>query len=168
MTFLRPAVLAALFVFAPLAGPAAAQGQLLAERNGIRIEAGVARATGAMARTGVAYMQISNQTDQDDRLIEARSDAAERVELHTHLHEGGVAKMRSVEDGVPVPANEAVLLEQGGLHVMFMGLTVPWEDGATVPVTLVFETAGEIDVALPVDLPAAGGGDHGAMHGHGG
>ena len=44
------------------------------------------------------------------------------------------------------------MLERGGLHVMFMGLNGPFEEGAAVDVTLVFENAGEIDVAIPVDL----------------
>ena len=65
---------------------------------------------------------------------------------------GTVARMMQVENGIPLPAGETVMLERGGLHVMFMGLNGPFEEGAAVDVTLVFENAGEIDVAIPVDL----------------
>jgi hypothetical protein len=34
---------------------------------------------------------------------------------------------------------------------MFMGLTGPMEQGATVNVTLVFEKSGRIELAIPVD-----------------
>jgi hypothetical protein len=50
---------------------------------------------------------------------------------------------------------------------MFMGLTDPLENGELVPVTLIFERAGEIEVEVPVDLarlteeaPAAHGEGH--------
>ena len=39
------------------------------------------RSASARAVTGAAFMAIENPTDQDDRLIAAHSDAAERVEL---------------------------------------------------------------------------------------
>jgi periplasmic copper chaperone A len=57
--------------------------------------------------------------------------------------------MVQVEDGIPVPAGETVVLAQGGLHVMFMGLTEAWSEGDGVPVTLVFERAGSVEVTLP-------------------
>ena len=43
-------------------------------------------------------------------------------------------------------------LKRGGDHVMFMGLSQPFEPGVTVPVVLEFEKAGEIRVEIPVDL----------------
>ena len=125
---------------------------VLAHSGGILIEDGYARAAGANAMSGAAFMAITNETDADDRLIDARSGAAQRVELHTHVLSDGVARMMRVEDGIPLPAGGTVMLERGGLHVMFMGLTGPFEEGADVDVTLVFENAGEIDVAIPVDL----------------
>lgn len=105
------------------------------------------------ATTGAAFMTLMNKTDQDDRLISASSEIAERVELHTHIEdENGVMQMREVEDGFLVPAGGAHLLQRGGDHVMFMGLKQPLADGETVSVTLTFEQAGEVVVEVPVDL----------------
>jgi periplasmic copper chaperone A len=171
MTCLRPAALAALLILSPLATPLLAEEAhaVLAEANGIRIEDGYAFAAGAMARSGAGYMRITNTGAEDDRLVAARSDAAQRVELHTHVVQDGVARMVELGEGIPVPAGETVLLERGGLHVMFMGLTGSWSVDVPVEAVLVFEKAGEIPVALPVaavPMPPAGGhGGHGAAHG---
>ncbi len=170
MTTIRFAALAAsLGLCAALAPrPAFAGSDVLAAQNGIEIADAYARSAGAMARAGAAFMAVTNTTDTDDRMIDARSDISARVELHTHIVTDGVARMTRLEDGIPIPAGETVMLERGGLHVMFMGLDGGMEQGETVDVTLVFENAGEIAVAIPVDLERGniqGGGMQG--HGHG-
>jgi len=123
---------------------------------------------GAMARSGAAFMQITNTGDADDRLVAAASDVAERVELHTHIMDGDVMRMVEVEEGFAVTAGETIALERGGMHVMFLGLTRVLEQGDEIEVTLTFEEAGEMTVTIPVDnerMPAETG--HGMQHGHG-
>jgi copper(I)-binding protein len=125
-----------------------------------------------MAQAGAAFLVISNPGPEDDRLIAARSDVAARVELHTHLIDAnGVARMVEVEDGFAIPAGETHTLQRGGDHIMFIGLKAPFEQGQMIPVTLVFERAGEIAVEIPVDLDRqampAQGMDQGMMNGHG-
>lgn len=137
----------------------------------IMIEDAYARAAGANAMAGAAFMQIMNMGDEADRLIDARSDVARRVELHTHIeNDQGVMQMTHVKEGFALPAGETHLLKRGGDHVMFMGLTETFAHGESVTVTLVFEKAGEMVVEIPVDLerkPMAGMAteamDHGAM-----
>lgn len=128
-----------------------------------------ARAASPVAQSGAAFMEIMNIGDTDDRLIAAASDVAERVELHTHIMDGDVMRMVHVEDGFAVPAGESIVLERGGMHVMFLGLTRSLEQGDEVEVTLSFEDAGEMRVMIPVDnerMPSAMGHGHGG-HGHG-
>ncbi|MEM9973677.1 MAG: copper chaperone PCu(A)C [Pseudomonadota bacterium] len=150
---------------AAIALPAAA----LAE---ITVEDPYARASTAASKSGAAFMQITNSADTPDRLIAARSDVSERVEIHTHLEDAnGVMRMVEVEDGIQIPANGTAMLMRGGDHVMFMGLTEPFEQDKIVDVTLVFEQAGEITVEIPVDLnrkpmEGAHGGHGGHNHGH--
>lgn len=132
----------------------------------ITIEDPYARASTPTAKSGAAFMTIVNASATDDRLIAATSDAAVRVELHTHLEDAnGVMRMIEVKDGIAVPAQGKAMLMRGGDHVMFMGLTGPFNDGETVEVTLTFEQAGDITVDIPVDLNrkpmAHGGHDHG-------
>ena len=119
----------------------------------IVIEDAYARSSGPMGRSGAAFMVIRNTGDSDDRLVAAASDIAQRVELHTHMDMGeGVMRMMHVPEGFVIPAGGEHVLMRGADHVMFMGLTEAMEHGATIPVTLVFEKAGEVEVEIPVDL----------------
>lgn len=112
-----------------------------------------ARSAGAMAKAGAAFMMLENTGDTSDRLIDATSDAAAKVELHTHIDQGnGVMKMTHVPEGFEIPAGSKIALQRGGKHVMFMGLKSQWSQGDVLDVTLVFEQAGPITVQIPVDL----------------
>ena len=132
----------------------------------ITVDDAYARSSGKSAKAGAAFMMIHNTGESDDRLIGVKSDAAARVELHTHkIDDAGVAKMVHVEEGFVIPAGETHMLKRGGDHVMFMGLTAPFEQDGTVPVTLIFENAGEVEIELPVDLERKDEGGHGS-HSH--
>lgn len=121
--------------------------------DGIMVSDPYARTSTMMSKSGAAFMVLMNHTHTDDTLIAARSDVAERVELHTHIaDENGVMKMREVEGGIPVAAHGETALERGGLHVMFLGLNRSLEQGDMIDVVLVFEHAGEVAVQIPVDL----------------
>ncbi|WP_280954840.1 copper chaperone PCu(A)C [Paludibacterium denitrificans] len=50
--------------------------------------------------TGAAYMTLTNQGKSDDRLLAASSPRAQSAELHTHLNDHGVMRMRPVADGI--------------------------------------------------------------------
>lgn len=117
--------------------------------DGIEVSDAYARSSNAMA--GAAFMDVTNTTDMDDRLLAVASDVAARVELHTHLEQDGVMRMIHVEEGFEVPAGEAIHLMRGGKHVMFMGLNTTFNQGDMVTVTLIFEHAGEVVVEIPVD-----------------
>ncbi len=132
--------------------------------DGIAVKDAYART--ANQKTGAAFMVIESSASTDDVLVEARSDMARKVELHTHIMEDGVARMREVEGGIPIPANAETRLQRGGLHVMFMGLEKPFVQGESFPLTLVFQNAGEIVVDTVVDNERKPG--HGMMHGHSG
>lgn len=157
------AAAAALILGAMIALPAFADPAL-------SVEDPYARSASDMAKSGAAFMVIRNTGTTDDRLIAARSDVAERVELHTHAENAsGLMMMMEVEDGFAVPAGDAARLGRGGDHVMLMGLTRPLRQGDVFPLTLVFETSGEITLDVTVDreqMPAHGNA-HGAMGGHG-
>jgi periplasmic copper chaperone A len=108
--------------------------------------------TGVTAQTGAAFMTIHNHGASDDALIDVRSPAARLVELHAHtMNDAGVMSMSHVTDPVNIPAGGELLLNRGGYHIMFMGLSAPFADGAIIPVTLVFEQAGEVQIEVPVD-----------------
>lgn len=120
--------------------------------DGIMVVDPYARAASPAAKSGAAFMMIRNDTGQDDTLISASTDAAARVELHTHIEvSDGVMQMTEIEGGIPLPAGGTHHMVRGGDHVMLMGLTGPLEQDATIEVTLTFEKAGDVGVTIPVD-----------------
>lgn len=122
-----------------------------AHASDIQIEHQYARAASPIAKSGAAFMHIMNNGTENDRLIAVRTDAAKMPELHTHLMEDGVAKMRQVEGGFEIFVDEPTILKRGGLHIMLMGLTRPFIQGETITLILVFERAGEITIEVPID-----------------
>jgi periplasmic copper chaperone A len=115
----------------------------------IQVEKPWARATAPGAKVAGGYMVIRNPGGAADRLVGATSAAAARVELHVHIHEGGVIKMREVR-GYDVPAKGSFELKPGGAHLMFMDIKHPFKEGDKVPVRLRFEKAGEVSAEFHV------------------
>ena len=116
------------------------------------------RAAGANGN-GAGFMSLRNAGAQPDRLLSAASPIARVAELHTHIREGEVMRMRPVND-IPLPAGQTVELRPGGLHIMLIGLNAPLVQGARVPLTLRFERAGEVQVELAVESAGARGAGH--------
>ncbi len=163
MTF-RPFLAACVLALGMLAVP------VLAEEHpdGLHIHGAYARVQGGIGGSGAMFFMVHNNTATDDRLVAAKTDAAERAELHTHTEDAnGVMSMGEIEGGIPLAAGEFIELARGGDHVMLMGLKRALIDGDTIALTLTFEVAGDITLQVPVDnarKPGEGVHDHGAMH----
>lgn len=108
-----------------------------------------ARAT--VTQTGGAYLTIDN-AGAADRLVKVETPIA-TAELHNHIMDGGVMKMRAV-DAIPLPAGRTSLAP-GGYHIMLIGLKAPLKEGASFPLKLTFEKAGTVEVTVRVDKPGA-------------
>lgn len=131
----------------------------------IRVDHPWARPSISERTPGAAYFTLTNTGAEADRLIAARPVGfAERAELHTHIHDNGVMRMREVEGGVEIPAGETVEFRPGGLHVMLFGLAAPLTEGELHPLVLVFQRAGEVEVGVFVENRAPGGSDSGHHH----
>lgn len=133
----------------------------------ITIDKPWSRATVAGIPNGVAYFSLSNAGTENDRLRSASSPVSERAELHTHIRDGEIMRMRQIEV-IEVPAGGSTALEPGGAHVMLMGLKQPLEQGSTFPLTLVFDKAGSVTIDVHVDLMGGTGkaDDHDEHHHH--
>ncbi|MDP1960579.1 MAG: copper chaperone PCu(A)C [Reyranella sp.] len=118
------------------------------------------RATPATAQSGGGFLTITNKGTMPDRLVAARSGASDRVEIHEMKMDGNVMRMRELEKGLEIPAGATVMLKPGGFHIMFMGLKAPFAKDAKVQVTLVFEKAGSLDIALDVEALGASAPKH--------
>ena len=115
----------------------------------LAIEKPWARATAPGAKVAGGYMVIRNAGAAPDRMVSASSPAAAKVELHVHVNDDGVMKMRQVP-GYDVPAKGSFELKPGGAHLMFMDIKRPFKEGEKVPVKLKFEKAGELHAEFRV------------------
>ena len=115
----------------------------------ITIKGAWSRATPPGAVAGVAFFTIVNNGAEDDTLVSAAADVAKTVELHSHVMEGDIMRMRQVPT-IAVPAGQAVALQPGGLHVMLIDLKQPLQMDASYPLTLTFKRAGSVTVTVPV------------------
>jgi periplasmic copper chaperone A len=128
-------------------------------------ENGWSRATAAGQSVGAGFVTLRNPGDTADKLLSASSDVAGKVELHAHINDNGVMKMRPVPE-IEVPAKGSVTLAPGGFHLMLIGLKAPLTEGQHVPLTLVFEKAGAVTTQLMVAGPGAKAAPAGHNHMH--
>lgn len=131
----------------------------------IEIAGAFTRATLPNAPVAGGYLTLTNFGADDDILTGASADFARDTQLHEMALENDIMRMRELTDGIAIPAGQTVVLEPGGLHLMFMGLIAPLVEGEVVEVTLEFDHAGMVTIAMPVGTIAAGAAGH-SDHGH--
>ena len=107
---------------------------------------------GAMATA--AFMVLHNHANKDAKVIKADNSASKVTELHTHLNDNGIMKMRPVA-AIEVKAHGETPLEPGGLHIMMIDLKGPLKEGDKVAITLNFEDGSSKKFEAPVKAPTA-------------
>ncbi len=121
-------------------------------KGGIFIAHPWARPSLAAHVPAAVYLDIVNKGGEGDRLLSARTDRAEHVELHvSQTGEDGVVRMKLLKDGVPAPAGETVSMETGAYHIMLIGLDAKLQAKESFPLTLTFEKAGDIEVEVKIE-----------------
>lgn len=157
-------------ILTTMAVTALASGQAIADdhgSHGIMVHNVYAYPTKASMPAAAIFMEIVNNSTDNDRLIAVKVDDVERAEIHTMEMDGDIMRMRKV-DGLDIPAGNSLNLSPGGHHVMVFGLEEDWNAGDDEDVTLVFEKAGEVEYDMQViarDAEAKHDMDHG-HHAH--
>ncbi len=137
------------------------------------------RATAPSQKVGAVFMSIKTNGNNEDRLIGAESPDAETVQIHGHTMVNDVMRMRPV-DGVDIPGTGEAVLAPGGFHIMLIDLKAPLFEETVIPLTLVFEKAGKVEIEAVIEAAGAGqsttaadsmttegnGAKHGAHGGH--
>jgi periplasmic copper chaperone A len=121
------------------------------------------RATPNGAKIAGGYLTIENKGTAPDKLIGGNGDIAGKVEVHEMSMNNGVMTMRPLDKGLVIEPGKTVKLAPGGYHLMMFDLKGPLKQGDKVPVTLVFEKAGKVNVSLDVQgvgAQAPGGMEH--------
>lgn len=131
----------------------------------IQIKHPWARPTSAGAQVGGGYLTLVNTGKTPDRLVGGTTPGARSFEIHEMSMDGGIMKMRRLDQGLALPPGGTVTLKPGAYHIMFVGLSKPLKLGEKLPATLRFEKAGEVKVEFAVEQPQpqppAGGHQHG-------
>lgn len=105
-------------------------------------------------------MVIRNTGSVPDRLVGAETPAATAVEPHEMTMTDTIMRMRPIPGGLVIPPGGEIVLAPGGMHLMLAGPRGSFTQGARLPLTLVFERAGRIEVQLAVEAPGARAGSH--------
>jgi copper(I)-binding protein len=139
---MKPHGLAAVALAAGLAAPAALAG-------GLTVADAWSRSTPPVARVGVVYFTLKNDTKKSDRLLKLATPVAAKAEVHRTEVLDGIARMREVAV-LHVDAGQTLEFEPGGMHVMLVGLKKPLVAGTSYELELLFEVAGPRKVVVAV------------------
>lgn len=119
-------------------GLALSAGALAAAADKVSVHDAYVRMAPPNAPATGAFMIIKNNGDKDLKVLRALSPASRLTELHNHINDGGVMRMRPVT-AIEIKAGGEAVLKPGGLHVMMIDLPAPLKEGEVVPITLGFD-----------------------------
>ena len=123
-----------------------------------------ARAVTAAQSNSAVFMQLKNTSNQEGRIVNATSNVSSVVELHTHVNDNGVMRMRRVNE-IKIPANSTVELRPGGLHIMLINLYEGLNEGDSVRLEIEFADNSKLVVTAPVKKVMRMGMKHHGSHG---
>ena len=113
------------------------------------VDSGYIRATIPGTTVSSAYMEIKNTTNKDIVLIGATSKVSDRIEIHEHVMNGEMMRMQQRES-LTIAANDSVVLQPSGYHLMIFNLAEPLKVDDKVELTLQFSDKKETHFTLPV------------------
>ena len=96
-----------------------------------------------------AFVVFKNADDKDHKVVKAENPMSKVTELHTHINEGGMMKMRPVKD-IEIKAKGEATLQPGSLHIMLIDLKQTLKEGDNVPITVSFEDGSSKKFDAPV------------------
>jgi copper(I)-binding protein len=120
----------------------------------VRVDQPWARATAPHQDETSVYLTLT--ASMPDRLVAVAAQGAGMAMLHQSSTIDGVSQMRDM-DGLDLPAGRKIALAPRGTHIMLMGLAHPLMAGTILTLTLTFQKAGRVELAVPV-LPIGSSG----------
>lgn len=109
------------------------------------------RPTPPGATIGVGYMAITNNGDSDVTLTSAVTPRAKNVSIHESSMKDGITSMRSLKQGLAIPAGETVELKPHSYHLMLEKLDMPLKEGESIPLTVNFTGTDAMTIELSVE-----------------
>ena len=115
----------------------------------VTVESPYIRATIPGTNVSSAYMEIVNHGDKTVTLIGASLAVSNKVEIHEHTMSNGMMKMQKREM-LEIAANNKVVLQPSGYHLMIFNLEKGLKDGEEIVLTLHFKGHEDQKVVVPV------------------
>ena len=125
----------------------------------LRVESGYVREMPPGQRIAAGYMTLLNTSKSPVRVVAVKTTVADKAELHETLEVNGLMRMSRL-DALTIPPGERVSLQQGGSHLMLLGVEQRLVVGGEVIITLCFDDGSEQQIRLPVKRDASGGHSH--------
>ena len=118
------------------------------QSSGITLSNFHVRASIGRTKNSGIYGEI--QAVKTDRLVSVSTSFASVAELHEHINDNGVMRMREVEGGFTINPPQPMVMRPGGHHIMLMGLHEPLIAGKVIDLRLKFESGKILDISVPV------------------
>jgi copper(I)-binding protein len=115
----------------------------------IQAENPFARASVPGMAMSAVFMTLKNTGEQEHFLVEAQSGASANTELHGHVLDKGMMRMRQMAH-IHLKPGQDKILKPGGLHIMLIGLTTTLIEGHEIKLKLTFDDGSEQTLTVPV------------------
>ena len=102
-----------------------------------------------VSKVMVAYMTISNSSDEDLEIIHASSETYSSIEFHETVHEDDMARMIR-HDSLQIDAHSSIELKRGGPHLMLFNPVRRLRAGDEVEIELTLYNRQTISISVPV------------------
>lgn len=115
----------------------------------VSIKGAWTRATPPGAINSATYAQLHNTGTEERTIVGVTTKAADEVQLHTVIDEGGLMKMRQVTS-ISIPAGGMAELKPGGYHIMMLGIHEQLRDGENVEIEVEFANGDKMTFTSPI------------------
>ena len=95
------------------------------------------------------YLRLENTAAQERTIQRVSTPVAGTAEVHNHIHEDGMMKMRAVPH-LRIAAKSALEFTPGGYHIMLLDVAEAPEVGSRFPLTLEFDGAEQLSIEVEV------------------
>ena len=96
------------------------------------------------------FLKITNQTENDLKIVKVTGDFAQSFELHNMQMIDGKMKMRPVEF-IELKKKSTTELKSGGFHIMIFNLKKPLTQGEHHKVKLILDNKNEVEINALVE-----------------
>lgn len=104
----------------------------------------------AQGENAAIYFAIHNHTQTNDELIGASTTISNTVEIHESSQVNDVMQMNMLAS-IPLGADEEIIFNPGGLHIMLVGIDQELETGGHIGLILHFQKHEDIVVNVHIE-----------------